>query len=167
MIEHRGYSGLLELKVEDGVIAGRILGIRDIVTFEGDTVAEAENAFRDSVDDYLALCEERGVAPEKPFSGKFVLRIRPELHRALAIAAESQGVSLNSFVEGALTQKLLAETSGLAANPWLAPPRFSDQGFSAKPAKTAQVGTTKAKSKSSVPKGKPRKSAGTSKVGGK
>src|SRR5690348_1762044 len=92
----------MEVNAEDGVICGRILGIRDIVTFEGDTVSAAEQAFRDSVDDYLEFCEQRGVSPDKPFSGKFIVRIRPELHRTLAIAAETQKTSLNAYVEGVL-----------------------------------------------------------------
>jgi predicted HicB family RNase H-like nuclease len=102
MVEYKGYSGLIEVDVEDGVISGRVLGIRDVVTFEGDTVPEAIQAFHDSVDDYLEFCAERGVAPDKPFSGKFIVRIRPELHRTLAIAAESRGMSLNAYVEESL-----------------------------------------------------------------
>src|SRR3954452_21055649 len=98
MIEYKGYSGLMEVDAEDGVISGRVLGIRDVVTFEGDTVPEAIQAFRDSVDDYLEFCAERGVAPEKPFSGKFIVRISPELHHALAVKAESRRMSLNSLV---------------------------------------------------------------------
>src|SRR4051794_12966270 len=99
MIEHKGYSALMEIDPDDGVISGRVLGTRDVVTFEGDTVPEAIRAFRDSVDDYLEFCAERGVAPDRPFSGRFVVRIRPELHRALAIAAEIRGISLNALAE--------------------------------------------------------------------
>jgi predicted HicB family RNase H-like nuclease len=103
VIEYKGYYGLMDVNIEDRVISGRVLGIRDVVTFEGDTVAEAEQAFRDSVDDYLDFCAERGVSPDKPFSGKFVVRISPELHRALAVAAETHKVSLNALVEDVLS----------------------------------------------------------------
>lgn len=108
MLEYKGYVGALRVEVEDGVIAGRVLGIRDIVTFEGDNVAEATKAFRDSVDEYLAMCRRRGEEPEKPFSGKFVLRAGPDLHRRLALAAEAAGASLNGFVVGALEERLSA-----------------------------------------------------------
>src|SRR5215203_3137236 len=99
MIEHKGYSALMEIDPDDGVISGRVLGIRDVITFEGDTVPEAIQAFRDSVDDYLDVCASRGLTPDTPFSGELVVRIRPELHRALAVAAEVRGLVLNALVE--------------------------------------------------------------------
>jgi predicted HicB family RNase H-like nuclease len=111
MLEYKGYSALMEIDAEAGAITGRVLGIRDVVTFEGETVAAAGQAFRDSVDDYLAFCEERGVAPEKPFSGKFVVRIRPALHRALAVAAETRGVSLNALVAEVLESQVPVQES--------------------------------------------------------
>src|SRR4051794_1033541 len=106
MIEYKGYSGRFDVDLEDGVISGRVLGIRDVVTFEGDTVAEAVKAFHDSVDDYLDFCAQSGTAPDRPFSGKFVVRIPPELHRALAITSEARGVSLNAYVEESLASRL-------------------------------------------------------------
>lgn len=109
MIEYKGYSGLMEVDPEDGVIAGRVLGIRDVITFEGDTVPQAIQAFHDSVDDYLEFCAERGVAPEKPFSGRFVVRIRPELHRRLAILAEDCRQSLNAFITELLERGTASE----------------------------------------------------------
>ncbi len=109
MIEYKGYSGLMEVDTEDGVISGRVLGVRDVVTFEGDTVPEAIQAFHDSVDDYLDFCAERGVALEKPFSGKFIVRIRPELHRRLAFLAEASRQSLNAFVAEMLERGTVSE----------------------------------------------------------
>ena len=76
-----------------------MIGLRDGITFQGDSVAEVIQAFHDSVDDYLEFCAERGESPEKPFSGQFVLRIDPQLHRAMSHAAEERGVSLNSLIE--------------------------------------------------------------------
>lgn len=67
-------------------------------TFQGTTVDEIEQAFKDSVDDYLAFCKERGEEPDRPFSGKFNLRIPPDLHAKLSIAAQLQGESLNNYI---------------------------------------------------------------------
>jgi predicted HicB family RNase H-like nuclease len=82
-----------------------LIGLRDVITFQGDTVAQAQQASHDSVDDYLEFCAERAEAPEKPFSGKFLLQIRPELHRTLACQAEARGMSLNALVEQVLAEK--------------------------------------------------------------
>ena len=85
---------------------GRVIGIRDVITFQGDTVPDSLEAFHDSVDDYLAFCEERGESPEKPYSGKFVLRLDPRLHRKLAIAAKAHDLSLNDLVKSTLKRGL-------------------------------------------------------------
>lgn len=66
MLHYRGYTGQVEIDAEAGVVFGRVLAVRDVVTFEGDTVAEITQAFRDSVDDYLAFCAEQGKEPEQP-----------------------------------------------------------------------------------------------------
>jgi len=83
-----------------------VVGLRDVVTFQGTTVAEARREFEASVDAYLALCAARGEAPEKPYSGKFVVRVKPEFHRTLAAEAETRGTSLNALVETALKSYL-------------------------------------------------------------
>lgn len=100
--EHKGYLGLPRLEVDDGVIAGRILGIDAIVTFEGDTIPEARKAFEDSVDVYLQWCADRGEKPERPFSGKVTMRIGSDLHRALALAAATGGMTLDEAAVAAL-----------------------------------------------------------------
>jgi predicted HicB family RNase H-like nuclease len=107
MMNYKGYVGVAEIAFDTGMIYGRVAGLRDVVTFQGHTVAEAERAFHDSVDDYLELCASRNEAPEKPFSGKFLVRIPPALHRALADAALARGVSLNALVEAALSDAFL------------------------------------------------------------
>jgi predicted HicB family RNase H-like nuclease len=83
-----GYTGIVELDEESQVLLGRVVGLRDVITFEGDSVTEVTQAFRDSVDDYLEFCARRGESPEKPYSGQFVLRLDPSLHGQLASAAE-------------------------------------------------------------------------------
>ena len=75
---------------DEDAFVGRVAGLRDVVTFEGATFAEVEQAFRDSVDDYLAFCAERGEPPDRPYSGKIPLRVDPELHRRAA-APSSEG----------------------------------------------------------------------------
>lgn len=102
MMHYKGYSGVAEIAFDTGMIYGRVVGLRDVVTFQGHTVAEAEQAFRDSVDDYLDLCASRNEAPEKPFSGKFLLRIEPQLHRFLVIEAQRRSISLNALIESTL-----------------------------------------------------------------
>ena len=83
---------------------GEVINIRDVITFEGISVEELNQAFRDSVDDYLEFCVARGEDPEKPFSGKFVVRLSPELHRKAFIKAKLSDKSLNSWVSEVLEE---------------------------------------------------------------
>ena len=96
MLEYQGYIGTLE--AEDGVFFGRVAGLRDVITFEGSTFAEVEQAFHESIDDYLAFCAERGEPPDRPYSGRIPLRISPETHRRAAMHAQSEGLSLNQWI---------------------------------------------------------------------
>ena len=96
-MKYKGYVGTAEIDPDAGVIWGQVANTRDVITFQGRTVAEAQQAFRDSVDDYLAFCAQRGESPKKPFSGRFVVRIEPEVHRALVLEAQRQGLSLNAL----------------------------------------------------------------------
>ena len=98
---YKRYIGVAEYETPANVFHGRILGIHDIVTFEGDTPAEVAIAFRDSVDDYLDHCATKGKEPNKPFSGKFLVRVPEELHRQLSMLAVTRATSLNTLaVEG-------------------------------------------------------------------
>ena len=98
MMEHRGYRGVVSFDDEAEVLFGEVIGTRDMITFEGESVEEVQVAFRDSVDGYLEFCEERGREPDKPFSGKIPLRISPDLHRAATEAARASGKSLNAWL---------------------------------------------------------------------
>ncbi len=102
MMKYKGYIGHVEYDDEAKIFHGEVVGLSDIITFQGKSVEELEQAFKDSVDDYLIWCKERGEKPEKTFSGTFNLRIPPELHAKLASQAKSVGISLNSYV----TEKL-------------------------------------------------------------
>ena len=105
MMTYKGYVGKVEFDADAGVLHGTVLGIRDVITFEGSSVKEIEKAFRDSVDDYLAFCKERHESPEKPCSGQFVLRLDPELHRTAALVADASGVSLNTWIKRVVSQE--------------------------------------------------------------
>jgi predicted HicB family RNase H-like nuclease len=96
VLEYKGYLGSIE--ADDGCFVGRVVGLRDVITFEGKSFAEVELAFRDSIDDYLAFCAERGEPPDRPYSGNVPLRLSPETHRKAALRAEAEGVSLNQWI---------------------------------------------------------------------
>jgi predicted HicB family RNase H-like nuclease len=98
MLSYKGYSGRVEFDDEARIFHGEVIDTRDVITFQGTTVEEIEKAFRGSVDDYLEFCRERGEKPDKPFSGKFVLRIPSDLHHKLYLEASRSGKSLNSWL---------------------------------------------------------------------
>ncbi|SIO32021.1 Predicted nuclease of the RNAse H fold, HicB family [Singulisphaera sp. GP187] len=95
---YKGYVGVFQVDDEANVIRGKVINTKDTITFQGRTVEDAVKAFCDSVDDFLNFCESLGEPPEKPFSGKFLVRLRPEVHRALSTAAQIKGVSFNKLV---------------------------------------------------------------------
>jgi predicted HicB family RNase H-like nuclease len=96
-LTHKGYAARVEFDAEDRIFHGRVAGIRDIVTFHGESVKELLAAFEEAVDDYLETCEKLGQQPNKPFSGRMMLRLPPETHAAAAMAAEVSGKSLNQW----------------------------------------------------------------------
>lgn len=97
-MEFKGYRGAVRYSAEDRILHGRILGIEDVVNFEGADVEELEKAFHEAVDDYLALCEKLGRDPDREYSGRIPLRIDATLHRRVAIAADSAAKSVNSWI---------------------------------------------------------------------
>ena len=97
-MEHQGYRARAIFDEEAGLLHGEVVGIRDVVTFQGETVAELRAAFRDSVDEYLKFCAEKGQEPNRPFSGRVSLRMSPEIHQAASIAAHTEGKSLNAWL---------------------------------------------------------------------
>lgn len=107
-MEYQGYSARIEYDEDLGAFHGQVLSINDVITFQGTSVEELRREFAASVDDYLAWCEERGEEPDKPYSGRFLLRVEPDLHRRAALAAARLGVSLNAWVADAV-QAALAE----------------------------------------------------------
>jgi predicted HicB family RNase H-like nuclease len=101
---YKGYAANVEYSDEDKCFVGRIAGIRDVVGFHGESVAELRAAFEEAVDDYLAMCEKLGKAPNRPYSGHFHLRLDPELHARAAMRAQASGLSLNTWVSSVLAQ---------------------------------------------------------------
>ena len=102
MMQYRGYFAKVEFDDDAGIFHGEVLNLRDVVTFQGENVEELRQAFRDSVDDYLDFCAERGEEPEKPYSGRFMVRVEPGLHKAISVRARTVGKSLNAWVQEAL-----------------------------------------------------------------
>jgi predicted HicB family RNase H-like nuclease len=106
MMEYKGYIGVVQFDSDARLFHGEVINTRDVITFQGNSVEEIETAFQGSMDDYLDWCKEENVSPEKPYSGKFNLRLSPELHKEIAIAAKRMNLSINSFVEKAVVDEL-------------------------------------------------------------
>lgn len=102
-MKYKGYSGSVFYDDEAEIFSGSVIGIKDVITFQGCSVEEIKQSFQDSIDDYLNFCEERGEKPAKSYSGKFNLRISPDLHAKLDATAKINGQSLNSFVAKTLS----------------------------------------------------------------
>ncbi len=105
-MKYKDYVGSVEFSESDGVFFGKVMGIKALVSYEGETAKDLVEDFHGAVDDYLELCKEQGIEPEKAYKGSFNVRISPELHRNAAIYAASHNMSLNSFVETAVNHEL-------------------------------------------------------------
>ena len=103
MIDYKGYTGVFEFDPSIDAFHGRIIGLHDVVTFQGRSLDELRREMAESVDDYLEFCAEVGKEPERPYRGEFLVRTTPELHRAVTVQAEASGMSLNAWVEATLT----------------------------------------------------------------
>lgn len=98
MMKYKGYSAAVSFDYEAGVFHGEVMDTRDVIVFEGDSVTQLKEEFQFSIDDYLAVCAERGRKPDRPFSGRVPLRLTPEIHRAATTAAQAEGKSLNAWL---------------------------------------------------------------------
>jgi predicted HicB family RNase H-like nuclease len=99
---YKSYTARVEYDERDNIFVGRVLGIRNMISFHGETVAELRAEFELAVKDYLADCKQQGIPPEKPASGKLLLRVPPEVHGRAIIAAQAAGKSLNQWATEAL-----------------------------------------------------------------
>ncbi len=104
MMNYKGYGCTIRFDDEADIFHGEVTGLRDVVTFQGKTVDELKMAFRDSVDDYLDFCTSRGEAADKPYSGRFLLRVEPSLHRKLVELSTDDGESLNNWIASRLCE---------------------------------------------------------------
>ena len=97
-MKYKGYTAVLKLDEEQGILFGRVIGLCDVITFQAESVPQAIEEFHASVDSYLELCRSRQESPEKPYSGNFMVRVDPELHRQIATWWQAKSVSINSLV---------------------------------------------------------------------
>ena len=107
-MKYKGYQGHVNYDEDAKLFHGEVVGLRDVITFQGTSVDELEQAFKDSVDEYLDFCKELKRTPEKPFSGKLMLRLPPEIHERAAFQAKRTGVSLNAWINQGIEQLLIA-----------------------------------------------------------
>ncbi|MDY6782076.1 MAG: type II toxin-antitoxin system HicB family antitoxin [Cyanobacteriota bacterium] len=103
-MQYKGYTACIEIDEDVGILFGQVLGIKDVVTFRGETVDELRQAFYDSVDDYLEWCQELGEEPDRPFSGKLPFRTTPEHHRQIYMAAKKADKSINAWMDEVLAK---------------------------------------------------------------
>lgn len=113
-LEYEGYLGSIEADITEGFLHGRLLFIRDVVTYQGQSVGGLSSAFKSAVDDYLSTCAELGEAPDTPCKGTFNVRIGPALHKRALLAAEREGTSLNDWVKSACAAHLQHDTGSAA-----------------------------------------------------
>lgn len=105
-LTYKGYTGHFSYDPGDEAFHGTVAGLRDVIHFSGRSVEELKKSLAEGVEDYLAMCAEDGVEPEKPYPGRFALRMEPDLHRRAAMAAKSAGKSLNAWIAQAVSHEL-------------------------------------------------------------
>ena len=105
-MEYKGYIGSVEFSEEDSLFYGKVMGIRALISYEGESAHDLVEDFHSAVDAYLDLCAEQGIEPEKAYKGSFNIRNSPEMHKQAVIAASARQISLNSFVESSIERAL-------------------------------------------------------------
>jgi predicted HicB family RNase H-like nuclease len=103
-----GYNAKIEYDAELDLFRGEILGLNGGADFYGKNPKELRSEFKKSLQIFLEVCREKGIEPRRNYSGKFNLRIPPELHERLAIAAQAEGKSINALAQEALQQRVAA-----------------------------------------------------------
>ena len=109
-IQYRGYIGSVEFSEGDGLFYGKVMGIRSLISYEGETAKELIDDFHGAVDDYLSACEAEGRTPEVAYKGSFNIRISPELHKRLVIYTTAHNMSLNRYIEDTLEKSPAARS---------------------------------------------------------
>tara|TARA_Y100000588_G_C14092204_1_gene854991 strand:- start:261 stop:608 length:348 start_codon:yes stop_codon:yes gene_type:complete len=106
MLKYKGYYGSIHFDENDLVLYGKVEFIKALINYEGESAADLKKAFEEAVDDYLVMCEQENMKPEKPFKGTFNVRVGEWLHEKATIAATDRGIKLNEFVKQALEHEL-------------------------------------------------------------
>lgn len=107
-LEYKGYKGTIAYSKEDDCLVGKVIGMHnDLILYEGKTLGELKEDFRNAVDSYIDICLANGKTPKKPFSGKLILRMSSELHGQIAMAAADRGVTINDFINKTLMSSLM------------------------------------------------------------
>ena len=106
VLTYKGYHGRFEYDEDADIFHGQVMNLTDVITFQGRSIDELKQALADSVEDYLGFCAEEGKTPEKPYSGRFNVRLNPEVHQRIALEAARNGVSLNNWVAGILAKSV-------------------------------------------------------------
>ena len=107
LLAYKNYNGTVEYSKEDACLYGKVVGIKSLLSYEGNSVQELEADFQKAIDEYLEDCKERNIEPEQPYKGSFNIRISPDLHRTIALYALENGKSLNATVEEALAEYIM------------------------------------------------------------
>jgi len=114
---YKNYTAKITFDGENEMLHGEVLGMRDVITFQATSVDALKREFHASVDDYLAWCEELGQEPERAYSGKYLVRMAPELHRDVTLAAEREGTSINAYIVSWLEERVRAVRADAPVRP--------------------------------------------------
>jgi len=115
LMHYKGYYGSYHIDTDEGVFYGKLEFIKALVTYEASTAKGLRKAFEESVEDYLAMCEQENIEPERPFKGSFNIRVGEELHRKVALVAADEGVTLNQFIYNTLKEVIGASRANFSS----------------------------------------------------
>ncbi len=107
ILKYKGFYGTVEYSADDNILFGKVIGINGLISYEGKSVDELRTDFEESVDDYIEMCAEKNIKPEKLYKGSFNVRISPELHRQAVIISSAEHISLNQFIENSVSEKVM------------------------------------------------------------
>lgn len=113
MLKYKGYYGSIHFDENDLILYGKVEFIKALVNYEGESAADLKMAFEEAIDDYLIMCDQENIKPEKPFKGSFNVRVGEKLHEKATVAAAAMGIKLNEFVKEALEHELMSKQINL------------------------------------------------------
>ena len=106
VLKYKNFIGSVEYSETDKILFGKVQGIRGLISYEGQNVEELEQDFRAGIDEYLEICKEKGIEPQKSFTGTFNVRIPSDTHSMAVVKAQELGINLKTFVKYAIEEKL-------------------------------------------------------------